>query len=365
MQKRVLFVAAQHFQVMVAWQLRSTILKDDYVDLILEDGSAGMKTLYERLSKTSFFDKVYFVKKETYKSYSEKIRNAFFRYVFDKKLRYFDEFGFEPEQDYDEVYLNHFTHFATMLIQRLSAEHDVKVYRFEEGYGSYLDGFCYQKKSTAAVFALKNAFAPVLGLPNVVRQIQGDYLFSPERRLFETDRKAYKIPPFGVKNEELRAFLRCAYGDVPDSEFDRKYIFFEENIKDSSIDDFGLVMKIAEKVGKENLMVKLHPRRPVDRFSEHGIKVSKTTGIPWEAILMQYDFSDKTIMTISSGIVFSSRLYLKSNIKTYMLFKVAGSLNPAIPYESRFLNYIDGFRKIHNDGLFFVPENMDEFMSTL
>ena len=123
-------------------------------------------------------------------------------------------------------------------------------------------------------------------------------------------------------------------------------------------------MKIAEKVGKENIVVKLHPRRNVDRFSDKGIKVSKSTGIPWEAFLLTNDFKDKVVLTISSSAAFSSRLYFDMNIPTIMLYKITGP-NPGIVNVKKYIKYADDFcRKFGDDG-FYIPTSMNELLELL
>lgn len=51
-------------------------------------------------------------------------------------------------------------------------------------------------------------------------------------------------------------------------------------------------MQLAEKVGKDNILVKKHPRSTVHIFEEKGIAVDTNSSAPFEAIQLNNDMSD-------------------------------------------------------------------------
>ena len=129
------------------------------------------------------------------------------------------------------------------------------------------------------------------------------------------------------------------------------------------MDDFKLILYIAEIVGKENLLVKLHPRNKINRFEKYGIATNKTIGIPWELIQMNDDFSDKVLLTISSGSVLASKLYFNDNIKTYLLFNCTDKMSNMVTEK-----YFEYLKKLENKfGLdnFIIPKNEEEFLKRL
>lgn len=351
---------------MVAVQIRRTLLKEQKVDLLIIDVCKGMKDAYDNLlsANNKLFDNIYIVSHEKFSGKADKLKKMA-KYIFDFKDNYLNLFDFDFDLNYSTIYLNHYLHFCCALIMKNNTIVPVRTYRFEEGLGSYLNQYGFVKKSSLYFYYLKEFFSYVFHRFSLSKKLKGNLYFYPELVQFHTNKPSYKIPPFDFKDNEIYNFISCAY-DLPEkNEFDRKYIFFEENIPEKSIDDFELVMKIAEKVGKENLIVKLHPRRPTDRFSKYGIKVSKSVGIPWEAFLMKYDFSDKVLMTISSSVVLSSRLYFNLPIKTYMLFRVAGDINPNILEKEKYYGYIKSFRRQFNDSEFMIPNSLDDFIKQL
>lgn len=57
----------------------------------------------------------------------------------------------------------------------------------------------------------------------------------------------------------------------------------------AGVNDVELIEALADKVGKQNMMVKIHPRNPVNRFEKLGYKTNHNTAIPWEVIVMNTD----------------------------------------------------------------------------
>ena len=88
----------------------------------------------------------------------------------------------------------------------------------------------------------------------------------------------------------------------------------------SPIGEFELVLKIAKLVGKDNLIIKTHPRDSRTIYAENKLKVYKHSYIPWEAIQFNNDFSDKVLLTVNSGSVLGANLILENRAESYFLF---------------------------------------------
>ena len=78
--------------------------------------------------------------------------------------------------------------------------------------------------------------------------------------------------------------------------------------------------RIASIVGYENLLVKVHPRDNPERFRSQGFHVAADSGLPWEAIQLCNDFSDKVFITVLSGSVIGLNTILEHPIKVFVLF---------------------------------------------
>ena len=360
---KVLIIINQLFQLMVAAHLRETLLKDCSVDLFLVNTSAGIKTAFDNIQSTNMFDKCILI---------NNTRDSKIGYVFTVAKNVLSAncdcshtYGIELSEKYEAIFFNEYSIFTCLLLLELNANKRTPALHFEEGYGSYLGEFGTHSRNHILTLKLWHRALHLLKRPALLNIVRGHFYFFPQLVQYKSAYKTYQIPHFDMYDHRFREFVTLAYSIPKENEFDRKYIFFEENIQNGDIDDYSLIMSIANRVGRENLMVKLHPRRTVDRFSKHGIKVSTATGIPWEALLMKFDFSDKVLMTISSGVAFSSRLYFGQAIPTFMLFNLFHKMNSGVGSKSKFFSYVDGFRGQFGDENFYMPKSYDEFWYSL
>ena len=113
-----------------------------------------------------------------------------------------------------------------------------------------------------------------------------NYIYMPELYVGEPDIELQEIPRISQEDKELHDILTfiLGKGNLPKE----KYIFFETPLYDMGImnNELELFENIAEIVGKENIIVKRHPRNSIDRFSCLGYKVLPNSILPWEALLV-------------------------------------------------------------------------------
>lgn len=107
--------------------------------------------------------------------------------------------------------------------------------------------------------------------------------------------------------------------------YTKKYIFFT-SVYDfeggNPIGEYELVCKVAKLVGIDNLLVKTHPRDSRTIYKDHGFNVDVNSSIPWEAIQLSGDFSDKVFLTINSGSVLSGSTMSEKPVKTFYMYKL-------------------------------------------
>lgn len=65
--------------------------------------------------------------------------------------------------------------------------------------------------------------------------------------------------------------------------------------------------------------VKTHPRDSRTIYKDHGFNVDVNSSIPWEAIQLSGDFSDKVFLTINSGSVLSGSTMSEKPVKTFYM----------------------------------------------
>lgn len=149
----------------------------------------------------------------------------------------------------------------------------------------------------------------------------------------------------------------------------QKYIFLEEAFFQDGIasTDVELLEDIAEVVGKENIIVKTHPRNKVDRFSSRGFAVMENTIIPWEMVLLNSDISEKVFLTISSTAAISAGFSFDKEFKAIYMYKVMSLGMNIHVRQQKFGDFMQQAKNYVNRSKMqtMVPGSFDELMEDL
>ena len=358
----LLFSVFTHYQLITAIQIKLSLYPNERADIIISDHSMGYKTIAAALEKLSIFEHVYIsdnvesIKADNIlKKIGRAISIAFNNNKFPIKCTNIEEY------EYDEFLFYNLNYYNTCLYYLMKRRNPALVAkRFEEGYGSCFSADISSSGSTR----LQQKFEKLHRNPRIA-DIEEMFFYEPELVLFKNEIKASPIPKIDKNDENMKRILNTIFDYKVSDEYDRKYIFFEEAYctDGKEIDDLELVLKIAAKVGRENLMVKLHPRSRVDRFAEYGIKTNKAVGVPWEVIIMNNNFSDKVFLTISSGSVLSPRILFGENVPTYMLFNCTKVKSHLVT--DSFYQFLELFKNKYGNSGFYIPDTLSDFIDNL
>ena len=85
--------------------------------------------------------------------------------------------------------------------------------------------------------------------------------------------------------------------------YDFPVVFFEESYPCDGVDigDVALLDRVAKLVGKENVLVKIHPRNQVNRFALAGYRTNQDTSVPWELVALNHSFAGTVFLTVGSS----------------------------------------------------------------
>lgn len=318
---RKLIISNTFYQVIVAIQMKLTIFRDAEVEIIITDHSKNAEKISNRLRECNVFNNVYFVntdgscdkrstleksvdvfsfsflKKNRFAFYTKKIRSLFFdeMIVFNYDMRMYGVYAILSEYNFK-----------------------LKLSRYEEGILSY---------------STEQLFTPTRNLIGFFRKLQGKtaveeifanfYCFYPS--LYHGYLHAEKIPLI-KKNSVLNIILQRVF-DIKKENlyYSQKYIFFTSVFDfegGESIGEYEVVCKVAELVGKENLLVKIHPRDLRTIYTDKGFNVDKNSAIPWEVIQLSGHFSDKVFLTVNSGSVLAGSFMSEKSVRTFFLYKL-------------------------------------------
>ena len=328
---RRIIICNTYFQLITAIQLKLTLFINDIVTVVLTDHSKNAYAYFENLKKLNVFDFAYFLncRNEDYDKSN-----------FLKKIRKFCNISFGTSnnavireicsQKYDEIIFYNTSYTTKIIYANLyKFNHLIRSSRIEEGILSYSSTDFIQDFNFSKSYFVSKLLRKIFNKLSINSIIDRIYCFYPE--VFKSNLNLVKIPSFNDNFDEISQILRILFNVKDEDSFIKeKYIFF------SSVGDFeggevvgelDLALKIADIVGKENLIIKTHPRDTTGEFENAGLKVFGKSSVPWEAVMMSSDYSDKVFLTNTSGSVLSVNLCLSNGPTTYFLYDLCNNKN--------------------------------------
>lgn len=324
--RHVLFYCATTFQLFNILNMsRSGNFTQDTLDIII-DNASPLETYIPVLEETKIFNRIYTF---DYLGVTEQLRKA------DKLRR--TELSRSPDQviridwesePYTDFYLanNWLVHKMVYyaLVQKGSTP---LIHLFEDGTATY--------SITPAKYYLTEGidhdFYQAYAFPIRLSEL---LLYQPELFTGEVSCPVKRMPTLDLNSTPLRLLYEKVWGraQIPRE----RYIFFEEaSLQDKyPCNDFELFEIVAEKVGRNNIIVKRHPRNRYDRFTPAGYRVMENETIPWEVVLLQNDISNKVLITLTSGAVMTPQLIFNKPIPSIHLVNMMQGNTPTTFHES-------------------------------
>lgn len=325
---RVLFFAYTPFQCMASLAIKELFYKKSDVDIIVSDSVYRREELKENIVKNQLFNHVYYGDiKQFFPKNKNKLKHECMR-IWSSVVPTYIAKHIPFENKYYDVFvtteINYFTESIYSFLRKNNPK--VKVELMDEGYSSYTYYFREHYMPTTRKNQVKQIMFRTLGTLTcrkyISEQAKTIYYFAPELLCWKNI--PYNIVKIDVKQiPDYRELVNLMF-DYHElsvngiaNEYREKYIFFEESFfcSQGNQKDIEIINEIAKIVGKENLLIKLHPRNKINRFETMGYKTNKTEGIPWELIVMNMDEnSEKIFITFSSGAVLNYK-FLVENYK--------------------------------------------------
>lgn len=318
-----LFLCNTVYQVIIAVWLKISVFEKNDADIIISNHMNGYKGIAENIKKTEIFDEVYTVDSLDCSRYRVHYKNRYYDLLHEcfktrELSRYFD-----INCDYSELYVSNLDGFTKLLFSVLNKKFGTKICMFEDGTSTYSKFYERFYENTRPVknkhnFIVYNVFKNKSVYGNVVCL----WVLNKNALLWKPKYEVKQIPPIEV-DQKYKSIINTIF-DYENStdRYEEKYIYFEESFYADTkyMEDVELVNKISELVGKENILIKIHPRNPVNRFKELGYKTNNDLSIPWEVILMNNDFSDKVLITIGSQTIITPCILFNMHIKSYSMY---------------------------------------------
>ena len=296
-EKRILYLCPTLLHLMNCIVTQMTVNKEYPADIIFED-SMDFSEIGERLMRNGVFENCYFFEakeaKEKYHAMPKEERDK----VNKKPALLF------PVPAFKHTYTDFCTHIDSYTSKFLyyilvGMKMPVKVHFVSEGTGTYSLDFTNTNtdKMDHKHFGEK-AF---------LKNISNMYVYQPELYTGESSLvNLVALPCYSDVSENVHRVIEDVFGKM--EPIQEKVIFFEGTFWGDGmlVDEMELFLAIAEHVGKENIIVKRHPRNTVDRFTPMGFKVMPNQTIPWEVMIKDIDLSQKALVSVASFTCFSA-----------------------------------------------------------
>lgn len=319
--KAVLFFVNTYMQLITAIQIRVHLFGKAEADIILTDCSQNMEHISQRLKKLRLFRKILFIKARYVifeQSFMEDIGDVI-RWMGGRYDKYREIMG-NGESAYHAIFYYNFDIFCYIACDN-SAKNGIepKCFRYEEGILSYSE---MKRLSPSGkrlwMFCLLRLLR---GQPDFLHDTGDFFCYYPELFGYDSERICHRIPFFRKGDREMQRIWDAVFGYMP-KVCRQKYIYFSTSwdIDGKRIEEHKLVEMISQIVGKENLVVKVHPRDGRGIYEKMGLEVWKKSFLPWEIIQLNQDFRDKVFLSLSSGSVLNACAMLHENIETFYLF---------------------------------------------
>lgn len=349
------------YQLINAINIKTTFLKDEKADVLLNN-STDFSVLIPKLKKRGIFSKI--IISEDSLAYNER----YWKLSREEKKeisRNPSSFIYRPkfEEKYTDFYIGVYSVYAKLLYYYLIQKGmKPKIHFFEESHNNYTIDLKKGKEADGMVheeYKENNFYKNIVELLLYRTDLySGTVMECPLVKMKQID---YKDPQVrGMYNEIF------GYAQLPKE----KYIFLEEPFfedrKPSS--DMDLLEGISKIIGKDNLIVKMHPRNQIDRFSRRGFKTMTNSLIPWEVMIMNtFDIEKKVLLSVNSNSSISAKIVFDRDINTIHLYKMILFGKSDAMMHSGFKSY---YTKLYTNfnikrKNLYAPNNINEFIEVI
>ena len=319
---KCLFICNVYSQLLIAIKIRQMYCSNMQADLLLSDHSAGAENVAARLNDGNIFDNVKYIKTKHLlhgQNNTENMQDII--NVFTNNVKRYKQY-LPESMDYDYIFFYNPSFLIYMIYDGCIVNgKGVQCIRFEEGLASYNDMQLPINLKSQRMRWIENGRRlrkkPLF--PEITKQYMGFY---PD--MMNTDRDlTKKVMPLSRNDHKYLTALNIAFHYEPsETNFNEKYIYFASScdIDGMEVGESSIVLKLADVLGRENLLVKVHPRDKRTVYAEHGLHVMENSYIPWEIFQLNGDFSEHVFITLSSSSILNACAMLGDNIESYILY---------------------------------------------
>lgn len=357
----VLFQVSTHFQLICAIIVKLQMLGNVDADLHLDDGS-DFSGIIDNLRKTKLFHSIEFSEQI---AESNKIRIALRGTGKQLSPPMPDIWHFKQETSYTDIYFGH-----DMIPNKMYYYHLVdkrqrpNIHILDEGMTTYFKDI---KKAANQDFIDHKRYGKKTYIENITEQL----LFNPS--LYCLSEIEWDIVQIPYVNRQVKEVILDIYGNPKFELPGEPYLFFAAGGYEEKffLNEIDLLNSVASVIGKENLVIKEHPRHLLDPYSKFGYQVfGKNLVLPWEVLLLANESFNHIFITIFSNATLSPYNLMGKEQNVVFLYKLFQGttrhnlFGRNVVESFQYLNkVVDFFNK--DKKLIYCPASTDELIETL
>lgn len=326
--RRYIFLVDSLFDVSIAIRIRRVFFAEDECDIVLSDLGGGLRELYDKGSLSDQFEKVYYA---DHKRVDRKVRLAGLLdplSVFEKLL------GIEKSRFYTDVFFWSPTDIFYYLYMGFEqAKRPLKLHVYSDAFeGWFLNAPDDDHPGGYQLYGakpLQKFIEKKYGWKMIGEMSYDYYLYFPEYSRIEHTHPTVSVPVWDYKDETQRALLNGVYDFDSAYEIKEDFILLDgpDSRWRSRDEHHAVINEIVKAVGKDNLIIKAHPRTPRELYEGCEAKIEEAV-YTWDMYCMNHDIGDKTLLIYDGTSGFLPFLFYDQHPKLVTLRSLLGENTP-------------------------------------
>lgn len=366
-----LFVCETPFQLIACMLLVENKYLNCINDIILTSTVKNASLLTNRLNQIDIIHYACVLKTTHEKTLNGKL-NYFWDSVINFEKRWHEETIYNS--NYDNIFVRNFSSILSVSLIKYFGRKNTKleVQVYDEGYSSYINSFWNSFESISLIHKLINKIMRNTS-SMITPYIKQALFFDPSLLKIDIPYRIEKMldDDFVLSADIIKSINYIFdYGpinkDIYFSSNKRKYIFFEEcfSYDNGNNYDIEIVNLLSTIVGKNNIIIKLHPRSEENRFLKSGYNIWEDDGSPWELFAINnFSKSKLVLIAVSSGSLMNYLFFTKSAMKSILLYRIFDGEFEHLQ-DSDTKEWFKDFCQKHSD-IILTPKSMDELINLL
>ncbi len=297
----ILMRVSTYYQLINAINIKLSLLEGQEVDLVLNE-SSDFSVVGKKVEESGCFRKVFYSPdsledNRAYRALSKAEKSR----LSTQPKEIVHDIGLD--ESYTDYYIPVDDEYNKLLYYYLVKRGcRPAIHIYEEGVATYTIDI----KKRMLTDGLRHSY---YGSNQFLERITEFLLYEPNLFSVDTiDIPINRLPKINAADEQIREIYTGIFGEEKMPK--EPVVFFMESFHADRVNtsNLDLLDRIATLFGKENIIVKMHPRDQENWLAPKGYKIFPASQIPWEIMLMTNDIGNKLFVSMSSTAALSAQI---------------------------------------------------------